>query len=65
MAFLIEVLSVINQQFLKIEEDFFVSVEASRGSVESMRSHSIFRQFVQKAQKSQKMQIGAILEKKI
>jgi hypothetical protein len=43
ITFLIEILQVVTQQLLKIEENFFVSVEACKGSVESMRSHSIFR----------------------
>ena len=48
MSFLIEVLSVITQQLYKVEEDFFVSVESSKGSVETVRTHSIFKDMVSK-----------------
>jgi hypothetical protein len=51
MNFLIEVLSVITQQLYKVEEDFFISVESSRGSVETVRSHSIFKDLVSKGQR--------------
>jgi hypothetical protein len=50
VGFLVEVLQSVTQQCFRIEEEFFVSVEAGKGSVESMRSHSVLRQLLEKAQ---------------
>ncbi|CAK58855.1 unnamed protein product (macronuclear) [Paramecium tetraurelia] len=67
VQFFIEIMTVVNQQLLKIEEEFLTQVEQCKGTQEGMRSLSLFRQLVQKAQGQnyQNLSIGSILEKKV